>query len=140
MFSSLFNKLCLEYCPKLSWSRAARSDDGYGTPSISSSKPYGQPPIVTHKDPRLTRTFCTPFIKTIAERYFPSLGEDEESSDEDTTQLEDTEIDDLINIEPPRLLPRIEVKVKSITGNHENLAWIKVNKQIYTVREFARES
>lgn len=133
VYTSLFGNLCSEYDPKISLNRLSpHSSSEYSTPSVSHSEHQHRPPVHGRQDPRLTKTFCTPFIKSIAQQYFPSLqDDDQDSDDQDVIDHKEDNGSELIHIAPPRRAPQIEYKVKANTGSQENLAWVKVNKQLY---------
>lgn len=134
VYTSLFGELCSEYDRKISLNRLSpHSSSEYATTSVSHSEHQHRPPVHGQPDPRLTKTFCTPFIQSIVQQYFPSLQDSEQDSDdEDIIDHKEDDGSELIHIAPPRRAPRIEYKVKANTGSQENLAWVKVNTQLYT--------
>ena len=123
---SFIEDLCTQYAPNLSTYQSF----GRG----KKLRREGQPPI-RQKDPRLTTTFCTDFIRGIAQPYFPNLRQRHLKANMDSDS-QDEEITLAGRISWPNIPSG---KLKGIKGEriHEGsneLNWIRLQGCKYKVR------
>jgi hypothetical protein len=93
---------------------------------VKLSKPT--PPGTSQPKDHSTETFCTPFIKRIVAKYFPSLQDDSEDTDSDLVDRED-QVYEPIDLRAPHK-SKMTCGPRGVGGN---LEWVEVNGQKYRV-------